>query len=240
MPRRSYRTVGSSSTGNSSGRLGSRKTAPSPRPEAVPGGSMILPGCGRYPTNGVSTCGITLCRRAVAKLGQPLFATDLHSCEDWELEVRLYQECRVVALPEVWSHVRWIDDGTRIGRACPGQPRSREQEIGLLRDRLTVIERSIPSGPTHGGSGAVRWRTSDADDHRNWRGSTRRGPERRSRGEARWLSYRKNRISSLTSPCSSASRTGVGRTCWTSAATSATCSATPTRTSIPNATGAST
>jgi Glycosyl transferase family 2 len=36
-----------------------------------------------------------------------------------------------------------VDDGTRIGRACPGQPRSREQEIGLLRDRLTVIERSI-------------------------------------------------------------------------------------------------
>jgi glycosyltransferase involved in cell wall biosynthesis len=96
--------------------------------------------------NAVSTCGITLCRRAVTKLGQPLFATDLDSCEDWELEVRLYQECRVVALPEVWSHVRWIDDGTRIGRACPGQPRSREQEIGLQRDRLTVIERSIRPG----------------------------------------------------------------------------------------------
>jgi glycosyltransferase involved in cell wall biosynthesis len=96
--------------------------------------------------DGVSTCGITLCRPAVTKLGQPLFATDLHSCEDWELEVRLYQDCRVVALPEVWSHVRWIDDGTRIGRACPGQPRSREQEIGLLRDRLTVIERSIRPG----------------------------------------------------------------------------------------------
>jgi hypothetical protein len=98
------------------------------------------------PDNGVSTCGITLCRRAVTKLGQPLFATDLDWCEDWELEVRLYQECRVVALPEVWSHVRWINDGTHIGRVCPGQPRSREQEIGLLRDRLTVIERSIRPG----------------------------------------------------------------------------------------------
>jgi glycosyltransferase involved in cell wall biosynthesis len=98
------------------------------------------------PDNGVSTCGITLCRRAATKLGQPLFATDLDWCEDWELEVRLYQECRVVALPEVWSHVRWIDDGTRIGRACPGQPRSREQEIRFLRDRLTVIERSIRPG----------------------------------------------------------------------------------------------
>jgi glycosyltransferase involved in cell wall biosynthesis len=95
------------------------------------------------PMNGVSTCGMTLSRRAVTELGQPLFATDLNSCEDWELEVRLYQRGRVVALPEVWSHVRWIDDGTRIGRACPGKPRSREQEISLLRDRLTVIDRSI-------------------------------------------------------------------------------------------------
>jgi len=94
-------------------------------------------------SNSVPTSGITLCRRAVTKLGQPLFATDLDSCEDWELEVRLYQECRVVALPEAWTRMRWIDDGMRIGRACPGQPRSREQEIGLQRDRLTVIERSI-------------------------------------------------------------------------------------------------
>lgn len=93
--------------------------------------------------NGVATCAITMCRRAVVKLGQPLFAADLHSCEDWELEVRLYQECRVVALPEAWSHVRYIDDGTRIGRACPGTQRSREQEMGLLRDRLTVMARSI-------------------------------------------------------------------------------------------------
>ena len=106
----------------------------------------VSPWLWTIPPNGVSTCGITLCRRTVTKLGQPLFATDLNSCEDWELEVRLYQECRVVALPEVWSHVRWIDDGTRIGRACPGQPRSRVQEIGLLRDRLTVIERSIRPG----------------------------------------------------------------------------------------------
>ena len=114
------------------------------------------------PPNGVSTCGITLCRRTVTRLGQPLFATDLNSCEDWELEVRLYQECRVVALPEVWSHVRWINDDTRIGRACPGQPRSREQEIGLQRDRLTVIERSIRPGRLTADLADVRRRISSA------------------------------------------------------------------------------
>lgn len=93
--------------------------------------------------HGLSTCAITLTQRAVTKLGEPLFAVDLTSCEDWELEVRIYQQCRVVVLPEVWSHVRWIDDGTRIGRACPGTPPSREQEISLLRDRLTAMGRSV-------------------------------------------------------------------------------------------------
>jgi glycosyltransferase involved in cell wall biosynthesis len=115
-------------------------------------------------SHGVSTCAITLCRSAVTRLGLPLFATDLSSCEDWELEVRLYQECRVVALPRAWSHVRWIDDGTRIGRACPGQPRSREQEMELLRCQLTVVERSIHPGRLTAGLAhelkGFRWRVA--------------------------------------------------------------------------------
>ena len=154
-PRRSSRTADSSWTDDSSGRLGSRKTASSPRPGAEPGGSPTYPGCGRSPAMGSRPAGSRSRRRTVAKLGQPLFATDLDSCEDWELEVRLYQECRVVVLPEVWSHVRWIDDGTRIGRACPGQPRSREQEMGL-QGRSADRHRPVhPPGPTHAGSGRV-------------------------------------------------------------------------------------
>ena len=93
--------------------------------------------------NGVSTCAITMTRRAVIKLGEPLFAEDLNSCEDWELEVRIYQNCRVIVLPEIWSHIRCIDDNSRIARACPGSPPSREQEICLLRDRLTAMGRAV-------------------------------------------------------------------------------------------------
>ena len=92
--------------------------------------------------NGVATCSITLRRSLLARLGEKLFAEDLVSCEDWELEMRLYHLCRVVVLPEVLAWVRCLDDGVRIGRAAPGQPRTREQEIGLLRDRLKVIERA--------------------------------------------------------------------------------------------------
>ena len=67
-------------------------------------------------SNGVSACGITLLVVGPSPgSANPCSPRQLDSCEDWELEVRLYQECRVVALPEVWSHVRWIEDGTRIG-----------------------------------------------------------------------------------------------------------------------------
>lgn len=92
--------------------------------------------------NGVAMCSITLRRSALDRLGEEWFAEDLVSCEDWELEMRVYHLCRVVALPEVWAWVRCIDDGVRLGRAAPGKPRTREQEIGLLRDRLKVMERS--------------------------------------------------------------------------------------------------
>jgi glycosyltransferase involved in cell wall biosynthesis len=91
--------------------------------------------------NGVATCSITV-RRASLPDGAPLFAEDLTWCEDWEFEMRVYHQCEVIVLPEVWSHIRRFDDGTRLGRAVPGQVATRAQELGLLRDCLKVMERS--------------------------------------------------------------------------------------------------
>ena len=87
--------------------------------------------------NGVAMSSIILRRSALARLGETLFAEDLVSCEDWEFQMRVYHLCRVVVLPEVWAWVRRLDDGARLGRSEPGKPLTREQEIGLLRDRLT-------------------------------------------------------------------------------------------------------
>ena len=56
--------------------------------------------------------------------------------------MRLYSLGEVAILPVVYSSVRRFTDGTRMGRAIPGQKFSREQEISLLRARLTVMERS--------------------------------------------------------------------------------------------------
>ena len=92
--------------------------------------------------NGVAMCSITLRRNVLEHLGETWFPEDLISCEDWEFEMRVYHRNRVVALPHVYSWVRCVDDGARVGRAAPGKPRTREQQIGLLRDRLKVMERS--------------------------------------------------------------------------------------------------
>jgi len=92
--------------------------------------------------NTVHTCSITVRREALARLGEKLFAEDLVCCEDWEFQMRLYQACRVVVLPHVWSHVRRFVDASRMGRNVPGRPTTPEQEMILLRSRLTVMERA--------------------------------------------------------------------------------------------------
>ncbi len=90
----------------------------------------------------VQMSSVILRRKALAHLDGTLFAEDLLSCEDWEFQMRVYHRCRVVVLPEVWTWARCLDDGARLGRWDPGKPFTREQEVGLLRDRLTVMERS--------------------------------------------------------------------------------------------------
>jgi glycosyltransferase involved in cell wall biosynthesis len=96
--------------------------------------------------NTVHTCSITVRREALMQLGENLFAEDLVCCEDWEFQMRLYHRCRVVVLPQVWSHVRRFVDASRTGRGVPGRPTTPEQELVLLRSRLTVMERAELKG----------------------------------------------------------------------------------------------
>ena len=117
--------------------------------------------------NTVHTCSITVRRSALLRLGERLFAEDLVCCEDWEFQMRLYHSCRVVVLPQVWSHVRRFVDASRSGRGVPGRPTTREQEMVLLRSRLTVMERSNLQGlDSHLASELERFRTKTVADMR--------------------------------------------------------------------------
>ncbi len=92
--------------------------------------------------NGVAICSVTLRRSVLDRIGEKWFPEDLTTCEDWEFEMRVYHRCVVVVLPQVYSWVRRLDDGVRIGRAAPGKPPTREEKMGVLNDRLKVMERS--------------------------------------------------------------------------------------------------
>jgi glycosyltransferase involved in cell wall biosynthesis len=114
---------------------------------ATQGRTVFVEDCAWLWTNSMNTahtCGITVRRNVLTLLGRRLFAEDLLCCEDWEFQLRLYHLGRVIVLPKVYSWVRRFNDGSRAGRAIPGQPPTREQEIVLLRARLTVMERSKP------------------------------------------------------------------------------------------------
>ena len=90
----------------------------------------------------VHTCCVTVRREALARFGPKLFAEDLDCCEDWEFQMRVCHGCRVVVLPKVLAHVRRFDDDSRHGRGVPGTSTTRDQELILLRDRLTVMKRA--------------------------------------------------------------------------------------------------
>jgi len=93
-------------------------------------------------TNAVQTCSVTVRHEAVTRFGPKPFAEDLDWCEDWEFQMRVCHLCRVVVLPKVLAHVRRFDDNSRNGRGIPGRSKTRDQELILLRDRLTVMKRA--------------------------------------------------------------------------------------------------
>ena len=131
--------------------------------EATSGDVRLASDCNWLWTNSmntVHTCSITVRREALLRLGEKLFAEDLVCCEDWEFQMRLYNRCRVVVLPQVWSHVRRFVDESRLGRNVPGRPTTPEQELVLLRSRLTVMERTELKGlDSHLASELERFRT---------------------------------------------------------------------------------
>ena len=93
-------------------------------------------------TNTVHTCSVTVRREALERMGEKLFAEDLDCCEDWEFQMRVCHLCRVVVLPKILAHVRRFDDDSRNGRGIPGRTTTKDQELILLRDRLTVMQRA--------------------------------------------------------------------------------------------------
>ncbi|MDF1698294.1 MAG: glycosyltransferase [Saprospiraceae bacterium] len=61
-------------------------------------------------------CSMTIKRTALQKLGGIVFDPSFGSAEDWDFEIRLIRNCRLLVYPQVMSHVRRFEDGTRLER----------------------------------------------------------------------------------------------------------------------------
>ncbi|HYO15818.1 MAG TPA: glycosyltransferase [Thermoanaerobaculia bacterium] len=98
----------------------------------------------------VPTCCITIRREALAKLGPWPFDPSLPYGEDWEMEVRMYFNCRVAVCPRILAKLRRYDDGTRGARGMPGGrgPRSERRVWDRARyEVMTRLERRCPLSP---------------------------------------------------------------------------------------------
>ena len=152
MLRRSYRTVDSLWTVNSSGRLDSRKTVPSPRPEAAPRGSMILRGCGRYPVMEFRPVGSRCAALPSPSSANPCSPRTSIGAKTGSSRSGCTRNAASWPCP-------------RYGRTCAGSmtvrasgeraPAAQESRAGnCVAARSTDRHREIhSSGPTHGGSG---------------------------------------------------------------------------------------
>jgi len=125
--------------------VGSSRFAQTGLLDATRGKTCLASDCEWLWTNSMNIVymtAVTVRRKTLLNFGEELFPEDLVCCEDWEFQMRLYHQCRVVVLPQVWSHVRRFNDSSRPGRGIPGRPVTPEYNLVLLRSRLTVMERA--------------------------------------------------------------------------------------------------
>jgi glycosyltransferase involved in cell wall biosynthesis len=91
----------------------------------------------------VSTCCMTLRRKALEILGRAPFDESRTVNEDWELEMRLLHYCRVAICPSITARVRRFEDDTRKGRAMPGVPLTPAQRHRLLMRHRNLLDRAL-------------------------------------------------------------------------------------------------
>jgi glycosyltransferase involved in cell wall biosynthesis len=90
-----------------------------------------------------ATSNLTIRRRCLEKVGDPVFDASLRFFEDWDLEIRLLRFCRILIVPKVLARIRRFLDGTRKNRAMPGSDLTLQQARESLQMQLRVLENAI-------------------------------------------------------------------------------------------------
>jgi glycosyltransferase involved in cell wall biosynthesis len=86
---------------------------------------------------------VTLRREALVRLGAQPFDERLRVFEDWDFEIRMLQQCRVLISPSVLVRIRLFDDGTRTDRPVRWQPATPTQTLLKLESRMLVLDKVL-------------------------------------------------------------------------------------------------
>lgn len=88
-----------------------------------------------------STSAMIIKRQCLDKLTPPYFSPELRHAEDWDFELRLYLNCKVVFYPEIVVNGRVFNDGTRLYYACPGSFISEQEQKSRIINRFNILSR---------------------------------------------------------------------------------------------------
>jgi len=111
-----------------------------------------------------STCCLVVRRDTLARWGPEPFDATLRAYEDWDLEIRLYRDCRTLLYPQVLARVRRYPDDTR------------PLDTTAIAAKYAVMER-IPKVHPLDAASLEEWRSLRAEAARSlakrWRGMDR-------------------------------------------------------------------
>ena len=93
----------------------------------------------RGPTFAMSA--LTIRAKAVHRLGATLFDPSLRFDEDWDMEFRLSQQCRILLYPEKACRCRIHDDGSRSFYSIPTRPKSDAETRRILDIKIGILRR---------------------------------------------------------------------------------------------------
>jgi glycosyltransferase involved in cell wall biosynthesis len=90
-----------------------------------------------------ATCSLIVRRRALERLGLPLFDTSFETHEDLDFAIRMQHCCSIMVLPKTLAQVRRFDDGSRVGRPLPGTEYPPALKRTMAYRRYRIFEKAL-------------------------------------------------------------------------------------------------
>lgn len=89
------------------------------------------------------TSSLIIKREALRRLGPRVFDENLFFDEDWDMEFRMFERCKVLFYPQVLTTIRAFDDGTRLHYSFPGKAKSLAEKRLIRNTQINILDRYL-------------------------------------------------------------------------------------------------